>query len=104
MECESIGEIIASRMLHVVDEHGHKRPVSVFIGKPQPLPNSSGYECPYQIIGIGTQETYTGRGRDAIQALRTAMIFSKCVLRSWAADSWCRISPIVNGKPGVSAT
>ena len=74
MECESIGEIIASRMLHVVDEHGHKRPVSVFIGKPQPLPNSSGYECPYQIIGIGTQETYTGHGRDAIQALRTAMI------------------------------
>ena len=73
MEFESIGEIIASRMLHIVDEHGHKRPVSVFIGKPQPLADSSGYQCAYQIIGVGNQETQIGRGRDSVQALKTAM-------------------------------
>jgi hypothetical protein len=74
MEFESIGEIIASRMLHVVDEQGNKRPVSVFIGKPQPSADSSGYQCAYQVIGIGNQETYVGHGRDSIQALKTAII------------------------------
>ena len=74
MEFESIGEIIASRMLHVVDEQGNKRPVSVFIGKPQPSADSSDYFCAYQIIGIGNQETQIGHGRDSIQALKTAMI------------------------------
>jgi uncharacterized protein DUF6968 len=74
MEFESIGEIIASRMLHVMDEQGNKRPVSVFIGKPQPAADSSGYHCAYQIIGIGNQETQIGHGRDSIQALKTAMV------------------------------
>jgi len=74
MDFESVGEIIASRMLHVIDEQGNKRPVSVFIGKPQPARDSSGYECAYQIIGIGNQKTCIGHGSDSIQALRTAMI------------------------------
>jgi len=74
MEFESIGEIIASRMLHVVDEQGNKRPVSVFIGKPQPSADSSDYFCAYQIIGIGNQETQVGHGDDSIQALKTAII------------------------------
>ena len=74
MDFESVGEIIASRMLHVVDEHGNKRPVSVFIGKPQPARDSSGYECAYQIIGLGSQKPFVGHGQDSIQALRTALI------------------------------
>ena len=82
MECESIGEIIASRMLHVVDEHGHQRPVSVFIGKPQPSADLSGYQCAYLIIGVGNQETNTGHGRDSIQALRSAMILLGATLNN----------------------
>lgn len=74
MEFESVGEIIASRMLHVIDENGHKRPVSVFIGKPQPSRNASGYACPYQIIGIGSQEAQVGHGQDSIQALKSALV------------------------------
>ncbi len=74
MEFESTNEIIASRMLHVIDEQGNKRPVSVFISKPQPSADSSGYFCAYQIIGIGNQETHVGHGRDSIHALKTAMI------------------------------
>ena len=74
MEFDGLSEIIASRMLHVIDEQGNKRPVSVFIGKPQPSADSSGYFCAYQIIGIGNQETQIGHGRDSIQALKTAMI------------------------------
>ena len=74
MEFETIGEIIASRMLHIVDENGNQRPVSVFIGKPQPAADLSGYECAYQIIGLGSQKTHFGRGRDSIHALKTAMM------------------------------
>jgi hypothetical protein len=73
MEFESVGEIIASRMLHLIDENGNKRPASVFVGKPQPSRNDPGYECPFQIIGIGNQNTDVGRGRDSIQALKTAL-------------------------------
>jgi hypothetical protein len=74
MAFESINEIIASRILYVVDDQGNKRPVSVFIGKPQPEADSSGYQCAYQVIGIGNQETQVGHGHDSIQALKTAII------------------------------
>ena len=74
MEFESVGEIIASRMLHLVDDDGQKRPVSVFIGKPQPSNDGVGYECPFQIIGVGSQNTHVGHGRDSIQALKTALV------------------------------
>ena len=73
MEFETVGEIIASRMLHLIDENGNKRPVSVFLGQPQPSRGDPGYECPFQIIGIGNQNTHVGRGRDSIQALKTAL-------------------------------
>lgn len=73
MELESVGEIIASRMLYLIDEHGNKRPVSVFVGKPQPSQSDPGYECPFQIIGLGSQNAHVGHGRDAIQALKTAL-------------------------------
>jgi len=74
MEVAGMGEIIASRSLHIVDERGHKRPVSVFIGKPEPSADARGYECPFQIIGIGSQETRVGFGRDSVQALKTTLV------------------------------
>ena len=72
MDFDSLGEIIATRTLHLIDEHGHKRPVMVFIGKPEPA-EDSGYQCCYQVIGIGAQETKLARGSDSIQALQSAM-------------------------------
>lgn len=73
MTFESGGEIVASRILYLSDENGHKRPVSVFIGKPQPTPDPPGYSCACEIIGIGSQEPCVGRGRDSIQALENAL-------------------------------
>ena len=73
MEFETVGEIIASRMLHLIDENGHKRPVSVFVGKPQPSRVGPGYACPFQVIGIGSQNTDVGHGSDSIQALKAAL-------------------------------
>jgi Domain of unknown function (DUF6968) len=74
MEVSGIGEIIASRSLHLVDDQGYERPVRVFIGKPEPSADYRGYECPFQIIGIGSQETRVGFGRDSVQALKTTLV------------------------------
>lgn len=74
MGFESIGEIIATRKLYFVDESNIKRTVSVFVGKPLESPNSPGYHCSFQVIGIGTQETHVAQGLDSIHALQSALI------------------------------
>jgi hypothetical protein len=74
MDFDCIGEIIATRRLHFVDEGNHKRTVSVFVGKPQQSNGSSDYHCPFQVIGIGSQQTQLARGHDSIQALQSALI------------------------------
>jgi hypothetical protein len=71
---DSIGEIIATRRLYFLDETNNKRTVSVFVGKPQQPQNSSEYHCPFQLIGIGSQQTQFARGHDSIQALQSALI------------------------------
>jgi hypothetical protein len=74
MGFESIGEIIATRRLYFFDEINTKRTVSVFIGKPQESSDSPGYHCPFQVIGIGSQETHLAKGLDSIHALQSALI------------------------------
>jgi hypothetical protein len=71
---ESSMEIMATRRLHFVDEGDHERTVSVFVGKPQQSNDSSDYHCPFQVIGIGSQQTQLARGHDSIQALQSALI------------------------------
>lgn len=74
MGFESIGEIIATRRLYFIDESDNKRTVSVFVGKPQESSDSPGYNCAFQVIGIGSQETHLAQGLDSIHALQSAMI------------------------------
>ena len=74
MDLEVIGEIIATRQFYLVDDGDNTRTVSVFVGTPQPTPDSPGYHCPFQVIGIGSQKTQLAHGRDSIQALQSAMI------------------------------
>ena len=74
MGSEVIEEIIATRTLLLTGEGDDQRPVSVFVGKPQPSPDSPGYQCPFQVIGIGSQETQLAHGCDSIHALQAAMI------------------------------
>jgi len=74
MDFDSLGEIIATRRFHFVDESEHKRAVSVFVGKPQQSDGSSEYHCPFQVIGIGSQNTQVARGHDSIHALQAAFI------------------------------
>jgi hypothetical protein len=86
MAFESGGEIVASRILHLIEENGHRRPVSVFIGKPEPSTAPPGYSCACQIIGIGSQEPCVGHGRDSIQALKSALILLGTNLRNLNAE------------------
>jgi hypothetical protein len=81
MDFDSLGEIIATRTLHLIDEQGHKRPVSVFIGKPEPA-EDAGYKCCFQVIGIGSQETKLARGSDSIEALQSAIVLAGASLRN----------------------
>jgi hypothetical protein len=74
MDSEVIEEIIATRQLYFVDDADNRRTVSVFVGNPQPSPDSPGYHCPFQVIGIGSQRTQLARGHDSIHALQSAMI------------------------------
>jgi hypothetical protein len=76
MEFEGVGEIIATRQLHYLDEMNRKRIVSVFVGKPQPSSDSKDYQCLFQLIGIGHQKTQVARGHDSIQALQSALILA----------------------------
>ena len=74
MDFNSMGEIIATRRFHFVDEGNNHRVVSVFVGKPQQSDGSSDYHCPFQVIGIGSQITQLARGHDSIQALQSALV------------------------------
>ena len=80
MEFEGVGEIIATRQLYYFDEGNRKRIVSVFVGKPQPSPESKDYQCLFQLIGIGHQKTQVARGYDSIQALQSALILAAASL------------------------
>lgn len=74
MSFETIGEIIATRTLYLVDDDNSKRVVSVLVGKPEPSEDQSVYQCPFQLIGIGSQKTQLAQGVDSIHALQSAMI------------------------------
>ena len=76
MEFEGVGEIIATRQLYYFDETNRKRLVSIFVGKPQPAPDSEDYQCLFQLIGLGNQKTQVARGHDSIQALQSALILA----------------------------
>ena len=74
MNADTLGEIIATRELYYFDDTNQKRIVSVLVGKPQTVPDSSDYQCPFQLVGMGTQDIHTARGHDSIQALQAALI------------------------------
>jgi hypothetical protein len=74
MGLETIGEIIATRTLYLVDDDNSKRVISVFVGKPQPSKDPSVYQCPFRLVGIGSQKTQFAQGHDSIHALQSALI------------------------------
>jgi len=70
-----LGEVIATRVLHLIEGEGPSvEEVVVKIGKPVPFPDGRHYICPFQITGMGDEETRYAAGIDAVQALQLVMI------------------------------
>ena len=92
MDSEYIGEIIATRKLYFVDEARKTRTVSVFVGEPQQSPDSTGYHCPFQVIGIGNQKVELARGYDSIQALQSALILIAAGLNHLTNEIGCKLT------------
>ena len=70
-----LGEVIATRVLRLADgEASTVRKVVVKIGKPVPFPDGRHYLCPFQVTGMGDEETRYAAGIDAVQALQLVMI------------------------------
>jgi hypothetical protein len=74
MKLESIGEVIAARRLSLAN--APSADIVVLMGKPQPFPDDppdSGYYCPIQIMGVGSQQVKYAGGVDAFQALELGL-------------------------------
>ena len=72
MRLDTIGEVIATRQLNVVDEPNTE--IVVKIGKPQPTGHND-YCCPIQVTGIGKEYVHGIVGIDSVQAIELAMRF-----------------------------
>lgn len=72
MQLDDVGEAIATRVLHLHGE-GETREAVVIIGKPRPFADSSGYYCPFQIRGLGSEKVKWAAGVDAVQAIELVM-------------------------------
>jgi hypothetical protein len=73
MKLESIGEVIASRRLTLVQQEGPPSEVFVLLGKPQQTPGFDDYYCPCQITGAGFDRLWYLCGIDTMQAIQLAM-------------------------------
>jgi len=67
-------EIIAQRELTWLRADGSNTKVSVLLGKPVRVADSSNCECPYQITGIGSHKVRRACGVDAFQAIELALL------------------------------
>jgi Domain of unknown function (DUF6968) len=80
MAPDDLGEIIATRYLRLAADNHTERTISIFVGKPRLIPDASGYLCPFQVVGAGSEQTQTAQGCDSLQALQAALILIGAIL------------------------
>jgi hypothetical protein len=73
MKLDSVGELIASRTLILLEDNNAASEVTVMLGKPQQWSDHENYFCPYQIKGAGDEKIRYMAGVDAFQALHLAL-------------------------------
>ena len=66
-----LGEVIAVRKFSCADAPNSE--VVVKLGKPQQTPGEADFCCPYQILGLGSENVHALCGVDAFQALELTM-------------------------------
>lgn len=88
-----LGVVVATRELHQVGSR--RRVVTVKLGAPRRAARGEYWECPYQIVGLGSRKTQHAHGEDGIQALLLAIESVRTALKkSGKRFSW------VGGEPG----
>ena len=80
MTPDRLGEVIAIREFSFPDENNRAAGSSILIGKPQPAPGASDYQCNFLIKGFGDETIQIARGFDALQALQSALILAGAAL------------------------
>ena len=73
MASRIMGDIIAERVLSLVQEDGSPTQVFVRLGKPQASPEGNEYYSSFQIDGIGDEKIRQIFGIDAFQALQLTL-------------------------------
>jgi hypothetical protein len=73
VKMESVGEVIATRTLMLLQDDGTASEVLVILGKPRQLPDHHDQYCSYQIKGAGDEKVRYACGVDPFQALHLAL-------------------------------
>jgi hypothetical protein len=73
MNLESIGEVVAERVLHLSSDDNESGGLTVRVGKPQQYPDGNGYFCPYEIICPDFRRIFYAAGLDSMQALQLTL-------------------------------
>lgn len=72
---DKLNEVVATRILEVVNEHGQPvETVNVSLGRPQQEPDAIEWGCAYQIDGLGYDRPYRTLGIDGLQAMAGALL------------------------------
>jgi hypothetical protein len=101
-----LGEVIATRELYVIDDHGTRRTITIELGKPTRFPDSTDYYVPFKITGMGSNRVLCAAGIDAFQALQQVMpiISAKLSVLNEAADGRLRWEGDESGGLGFPGT
>ena len=91
MYLDDLGDLIAFRELNITGEGKLDKAIKVMVGKPLPFPDSGGYYCPFQIVGVGGEEIKYAAGVDSIQALQLVMVMIGATLQYLNSESGNRL-------------
>jgi hypothetical protein len=87
LKLDSVGPVIATRLLSLVRDKKTTQEITVRLGQPKHMPDTSDYYCPYQILGIGSEKIKYAAGIDAFQAIQLAM--GRIGADLWALNQEC---------------
>jgi hypothetical protein len=87
MQLDTIGEVIAERVLKRSVNGSEAQEVIVRLGKPQPFPDGNGWFSPFEIIGIGDGKVRWIAGADAFQSLQLVLRMIPVSLRYKSRDA-----------------
>ena len=84
---DSLGPLLASRVLDAVHPDGTVTPISVQLGMPGPHSDNVGdWSCPCRIQGLGDSDVWTLYGVDSLQAVSQAIELLRRVLADFARE------------------